>query len=135
MRLSATIELRRLVQQADLLATTHFETLQSVVQAICNASLNLLCHRLKGACMLFELFAALFCLCFSQLQGCLCATGEALITAPWPSQNGPVDSNAVQQFEALQSVVRAIRNARAEYGVELGRKIPATIRVAADSTR
>ena len=46
-----------------------------------------------------------------------------------------MDDGAVQQFEALQSVVKAIRNARAEYGVELGRKIPATICVAADSTR
>ncbi|KAL3143467.1 hypothetical protein ABBQ38_002278 [Trebouxia sp. C0009 RCD-2024] len=61
--------------------------------------------------------------------------GDALISAPWPSSSGPVDTGALQQFEALQSVVRSIRNARAEYGVELGRKIPATICVAADNTR
>lgn len=61
--------------------------------------------------------------------------GEALIVAPWPSKDGAIDTAAVQQFEALQAVVRSIRNARAEYGVELGRKIPATICVAADSTR
>ena len=55
--------------------------------------------------------------------------------APWPTNAGAVDGSAVQQFEALQAVVRSIRNARAEYGVELGRKIPATVCVAADSTR
>lgn len=64
----------------------------------------------------------------------VCA-GQALITAQWPTKAGAVDSDAVQQFEALQAVVRSIRNARAEYGVELGRKIPATICVEADSTR
>ena len=34
-------------------------------------------------------------------------------------------------LQALQKTVRSIRNARAEYGVELGRKIPATV-LAAD---
>ena len=33
-------------------------------------------------------------------------------------------------MQALQEVVSAIRNARAEYGVELGRKIPAQIVIA-----
>ena len=66
---------------------------------------------------------------------CVTVAGEALIVAAWPSKEGAVDAAAVQQFEALQAVVRSIRNARAEYGVELGRKIPATICVAADSTR
>ena len=33
-------------------------------------------------------------------------------------------------FQALQEVVSAVRNARAEYGVELGRKIPAQLIVA-----
>lgn len=66
---------------------------------------------------------------------CVAVAGEALIVAPWPSKDGAVDTAGAQQFEALQAVVRSIRNARAEYGVELGRKIPATICVAADSTR
>jgi valyl-tRNA synthetase len=66
---------------------------------------------------------------------CVTVAGEALIVAPWPMKDGVVDTAAVQQFEALQAVVRSVRNARAEYGVELGRKIPATICVAADSTR
>jgi hypothetical protein len=33
-------------------------------------------------------------------------------------------------FQALQEVVSAVRNARAEYGVELGRRIPAQLIVA-----
>ena len=33
-------------------------------------------------------------------------------------------------MQALQEIVSAIRNARAEYGVELGRKIPAQILIA-----
>lgn len=49
------------------------------------------------------------------------------MTAPWPVRDGLVDEEAIEQFEALQAVTRAIRNARAEYGVELGRKIPATV--------
>ena len=33
-------------------------------------------------------------------------------------------------MQALQEIVSAIRNARAEYGVELGRKIPAQVLIA-----
>ena len=55
--------------------------------------------------------------------------------APWPGTAGAVDKAAVEQFEALQAVTRAIRNARAEYGVELGRKIPATICVSNSNLR
>ncbi|KAL4451165.1 hypothetical protein ABPG77_009237 [Micractinium sp. CCAP 211/92] len=55
--------------------------------------------------------------------------GAALIAAPWPSAEAAVDASADAQFEALQAAVRAVRNARAEYNVELGRKIAATVRV------
>lgn len=55
--------------------------------------------------------------------------GEALIAAPWPSAEAAVDGAADAQFEALQAAVRAVRNTRAEYGVEPGRKIAATVRV------
>jgi valyl-tRNA synthetase len=55
-------------------------------------------------------------------------TGEALIAAPWPAVGGDKDEEAVATFEALQAVVKSIRNARAEYGVDLGRKIAATVR-------
>lgn len=57
-------------------------------------------------------------------------TGAALIAAPWPAADAPVDDAAATQFEALQAAVRAVRNARAEYGVEVGRKIAATVRCA-----
>lgn len=55
-------------------------------------------------------------------------TGEALIAASWPAVGGDKDEEAVATFEALQAVVKSIRNARAEYGVDLGRKIAATVR-------
>jgi hypothetical protein len=56
--------------------------------------------------------------------------GPALIAAPWPAAVAATDHAAGSQFEALQAAVRAVRNARAEYGVEPGRKIAATFRVA-----
>jgi valyl-tRNA synthetase len=37
--------------------------------------------------------------------------------------------------QALQAAVTSVRNARAEYGVELGRKIPASFRIQADDLR
>lgn len=38
-------------------------------------------------------------------------------------------------MQALQEVVSAIRNARAEYGVELGRRIPAQLMIADEELR
>lgn len=61
--------------------------------------------------------------------------GEALIAAPWPSAEAAVDGAADAQFEALQAAVRAVRNARAEYGVEPGRKIAATVRCGGEGAR
>ena len=59
--------------------------------------------------------------------------GPALIVAPWPQLDEapplPVDAAAVAQFESMQGVVRAIRNARAEYKVEPGKKVAATVAV------
>ena len=46
-----------------------------------------------------------------------------------------INNFAVCPVQALQTTVRSIRNARAEYGVELGRKIPATILVTDESLR
>ncbi len=42
----------------------------------------------------------------------------------------PQDIEAVYQFNSLQDTVRSIRTARAEYGVEVGKKIPATVHIA-----
>eukprot|EP00887_Chlorella_sp_A99_P007370 scaffold2.g7370.t1 len=50
-------------------------------------------------------------------------------------QRRHVDVQAVEQFEVLQAAVRAVRNARAEYGVEPGRRVAATLRVASPELR
>ena len=50
----------------------------------------------------------------------------ALIIAPWP-QAGPIDTDAEAAFSRVQEIVRAIRNARAEYNVPPGRRIGALI--------
>ncbi|MCZ7573379.1 MAG: valine--tRNA ligase [Ardenticatenaceae bacterium] len=51
---------------------------------------------------------------------------EALIVAPWPVP-GPVDEKAIETFEQVQDLIRAVRNARNSYDVEPGRRIAATI--------
>ena len=61
--------------------------------------------------------------------------GSALMVAPWPATSAPVDPQALEQFGSLQATVRSIRNARAEYGVELARKVPATLQVASPQLR
>ncbi len=52
--------------------------------------------------------------------------GEALIVAPWP-EAGPMDEEAEAKMALIMEIVRAIRNARAEYKVEPGRRIEAII--------
>jgi valyl-tRNA synthetase len=51
---------------------------------------------------------------------------EALILASWP-EPGPMDEAAEAEMEPIMEMVRAIRNARAEYEVEPSRAIAATI--------
>ncbi len=51
---------------------------------------------------------------------------EALIVAPWP-QAGPLDDAAEGRMGDMMEMIRAIRNARAEYDVEPGRRIAAII--------
>ncbi len=65
----------------------------------------------------------------------LAPAGSALIVAPWPATSAPVDPQALEHFGSLQATVRSIRNARAEYGVELARKVPATLQVASPELR
>jgi len=48
----------------------------------------------------------------------------SIMLSCWPAQ-GPVDCDAIARFQRLQRVVRAVRNARAEYQVEPGRRITA----------
>ncbi|CAM9542848.1 unnamed protein product [Pylaiella littoralis] len=58
--------------------------------------------------------------------------GEALMVAPWPKVDDvplPVDESAIIRFEAIQSLVRSVRKAKADYKVEPGKKIPAVVQV------
>ena len=52
--------------------------------------------------------------------------GPALIVAPWPKE-GWVDEEAEELMESFMEVTRAIRNARTEYHVPAGKRIPAYI--------
>ena len=52
-----------------------------------------------------------------------------LITAAWPTAGG-VDQGALEAHATLRGIVSAIRNARAEHGVDLGRRVACTIAVA-----
>ena len=55
---------------------------------------------------------------------------NALMLAKWPKMGDASlvqDSDAVSTFECFQALTRSIRNARAEYNVEQGKKIPATV--------
>ncbi|NOZ29139.1 MAG: valine--tRNA ligase [Chloroflexi bacterium] len=52
--------------------------------------------------------------------------GEALIIARWP-EAGALDEAAEAQMDLVREIVRGIRNARAEYDVEPGRRIAAVI--------
>jgi len=56
--------------------------------------------------------------------------GEALMISPWPQTDEstlPVDKEAIESFQKLQDLVRSIRNARAEYQVDPGKKIGARV--------
>jgi len=61
--------------------------------------------------------------------------GPSLMIAPWPQRDDialPTDDEAVAQFGSLQALARSVRNARAEYRVEPGKKIAATVLVDGD---
>uniref|UniRef100_A0A7S1X1F6 valine--tRNA ligase n=1 Tax=Tetraselmis chuii TaxID=63592 RepID=A0A7S1X1F6_9CHLO len=70
-----------------------------------------------------------------ELWGALPHPPGPLITASWPKTAAHVDRTALDDYASLQAVVRAIRNARAEYGVELGKKIAASIVASAPETQ
>jgi valyl-tRNA synthetase len=54
-------------------------------------------------------------------------TETALICASWPA-GGVVDQDAIRRFERMQALVRAIRNARAEYQLIPSKLIPLVVR-------
>lgn len=64
---------------------------------------------------------------------------ESLMISSWPlSKPGDslyVDSTAVTDFEVLKSMVRAIRNTRAEYNVSPSKRIGAIIEIKSDNMR
>ncbi|XP_057721226.1 valine--tRNA ligase, chloroplastic/mitochondrial 2 isoform X1 [Arachis stenosperma] len=51
----------------------------------------------------------------------------ALIVSPWPQTQLPRNTSSIKKFEILQALVRAIRNARAEYSVEPAKRISASV--------
>lgn len=53
--------------------------------------------------------------------------GFSLIVASWPEKENVVDLDSLKDFESLRSVVRSVRNARAEYNVEQTQRIPGTV--------
>jgi len=56
--------------------------------------------------------------------------GDSLMLAPWPQLTDTplaTDPAAVDRFSSLQALVRAVRGARAEYRVEPGKRIAATV--------
>ena len=61
--------------------------------------------------------------------------GETLMCQSWPRLRAPTHDPSVRRFELLRAVVRAIRNARAEYAVEPARRVPAVVVVADDADR
>jgi valyl-tRNA synthetase len=52
--------------------------------------------------------------------------GEALIVAPWPTAE-PADESVETLFGSVMEIIRAIRNVRAEYKVDPGRRIQAVV--------
>lgn len=59
---------------------------------------------------------------------------KSLIMGTWP-KGGDVDEEVLLRFDKLQSLVRCIRNARAEYQVEAAKKIPLTVRASEDTAK
>lgn len=57
--------------------------------------------------------------------------GDSIMVAEWPAMAGKealtVDEEAIRAFGSIQALVRTVRNARAEYNVEPGKKIGAVV--------
>jgi hypothetical protein len=47
--------------------------------------------------------------------------------ARWPATGCAVDAAALEQYEALKQLVRGVRNARLEYGLEQARKVSVAV--------
>jgi len=56
------------------------------------------------------------------------AKSDALIVAEWPQVNKKLfDTRAEKDFSVVMDIIRAIRNARTEFNVEPGKRIPAIV--------
>jgi valyl-tRNA synthetase len=59
--------------------------------------------------------------------------GDSIMLANWPQIEGNtppvIDTVAINDFEAIKSLVKSVRNARAEYNVEAGKKITAVLQI------
>ena len=53
--------------------------------------------------------------------------GISLAMRSWPETDAVVDDDSLMFVDVLQSIVRAVRNARAEYHVDQGRSIPGSV--------
>jgi valyl-tRNA synthetase len=51
----------------------------------------------------------------------------SIVIAPWPAETSARDATAEAQMDAVFEIVRGVRNLRAEYRVDPGRWVPATI--------
>jgi len=88
----------------------------------------LLVHTLDMALRLLHPFVPFVTEAVWQYLPHLPTAPKALIVAQWPEPGlAPNAETALTNFEHLREVIRAIRNARAEKKVPLGKKIPATI--------
>ncbi|CAD6221065.1 unnamed protein product [Miscanthus lutarioriparius] len=57
---------------------------------------------------------------------------QALMVTPWPTTGLPKDLRSIKRFQNLQSLIRGIRNVRAEYSVEPAKRISASVVATAD---
>nr|CAB3451990.1 unnamed protein product [Digitaria exilis] len=57
---------------------------------------------------------------------------QALMVTPWPTTDLPKDFRSIKRFQNLQSLIRGIRNVRAEYSVEPAKRISASVVATAD---
>jgi valyl-tRNA synthetase len=56
----------------------------------------------------------------------------SIVVSPWPVASGVRDGEAEARLDAVMEIVRGVRNVRAEYKVEPGRWVPATIVASTD---
>ena len=59
--------------------------------------------------------------------------GDTLMRQSWPELDAAADPVAVERFETARAIVRAVRNARAEYAVEPAKRVPAHVVVSEDA--